>query len=227
MTPLPPIPDQLDRLIALDVPALAGLSDDAFRAIFEDIRDTASPTTRHPLVALHPSLVPAHALAPLLVRDGEPGFVVVDWTDLEEFVSTVPLPVMPLYLVNDVERGDEFRGVSPDEALSAIDARGRTPLTLHEGISWLLQQPEALEPNYCFMCIGTRKATARGTFDARTPALWISSGTGRDGAERRNAPKIGWCWWRNRHDWLGIASAAERSQALGPVGARSAAVRSY
>lgn len=211
MTPLPPIPDQLDRLIALGVPTLAELSDDAFRALLDDLPDAASPTTRHPLVALHPSLIPARALAPLLVRDGRPGFVVVDWTDLADFVPTVPLPAGPLYLVDDVERGDEFRGMSPDEALPAIDARGRTPLTLHEGISWLLQQPEALEPNHCFMCVGTRKATARGGFDARTPALWISSGTGRDGAARHNAPKIGWCWWRNRHDWLGIASAAGRS----------------
>ncbi|WIM72923.1 DUF5701 family protein [Corynebacterium suedekumii] len=54
-----------------------------------------------------------------------------------------------------------------------------------------------------------KKLSAAGdpTFDSRTPALWISSGTGRDGAEHRGAPKLGWCWWRNRHTWLGIASA--------------------
>ncbi|MFD0272242.1 DUF5701 family protein [Streptomyces sp. NPDC127106] len=28
------------------------------------------------------------------------------------------------------------------------------------------------------------------------------NGTGRDGRERRNAPKVGWCWWGNRHTWL-------------------------
>ncbi|MGW5065066.1 DUF5701 family protein, partial [Streptomyces cyaneofuscatus] len=28
----------------------------------------------------------------------------------------------------------------------------------------------------------------------RAPAIWISNGTGRDGGERRNAPKVGWCW---------------------------------
>ncbi|MGO1423798.1 MAG: DUF5701 family protein, partial [Brachybacterium sp.] len=23
--------------------------------------------------------------------------------------------------------------------------------------------------------------------------------------------KLGWCWWNNRHTWLGIASAAGRT----------------
>jgi hypothetical protein len=40
------------------------------------------------------------------------------------------------------------------------------------------------------------------------PAVWISNGTRRDGAARRNAPKVGWCWAGNRHTWLGFASAA-------------------
>ncbi|WP_369693045.1 DUF5701 family protein, partial [Dietzia timorensis] len=38
----------------------------------------------------------------------------------------------------------------------------------------------------------------------------ISGGTGRDGAERKGAPKVGWCWAGNRHTWLGFASAAGR-----------------
>ena len=56
---------------------------------------------------------------------------------------------------------------------------------------------------------------AGGTLDARTPALWISNGTGRDGAANRNAPKVGWCWAGNRHTWLGFASAAHRSPLRG------------
>ena len=54
-----------------------------------------------------------------------------------------------------------------------------------------------------------------GTYDARTPAVWISNGTGRDGNERRGAPKVGWCWWRNRHTWLGFASTAARQAGPG------------
>jgi hypothetical protein len=35
----------------------------------------------------------------------------------------------------------------------------------------------------------------------RVPAVWIS--------ERR--PKVGWCWDRNPHTWLGAASAGGRT----------------
>jgi hypothetical protein len=71
------------------------------------------------------------------------------------------------------------------------------------------------------MTIGSRKPKARG-LDARTPALWISGGTGRDGKERRGAPKVGWCWANNRHTWLGFASASGRAGAVrGQVEAES------
>lgn len=69
----------------------------------------------------------------------------------------------------------------------------------------MLQDPDVLEPNHCFMTIGSRRPKGRG-LDARTPAIWISNGAGRDGKERRGAPKVGWCWHNNRHTWLGFAS---------------------
>jgi hypothetical protein len=105
-----------------------------------------------------------------------------------------------------------MRNWSPNEALPAILARGRTPLTVNEGISWLLQEPKVLEANHCFMTIGSRRPRG-ATLDARTPAIWISNGTGRDGPARRRAPKIGWCWAGNRHTWLGFASARSRHPA--------------
>lgn len=76
---------------------------------------------------------------------------------------------------------------------------------------WLLQAPGVLERNHCFMTPGSRRRKPDGSYDARTPALWVSNGTGRDGKQRKGAPKVGWCWWGNRHTWLGIASAASRS----------------
>ena len=165
------------------------------------------------VLVVHPRLVAASRLAPLLERDGLPGFVVDDLTDLDEFVpiESVDVPDRALYLVHDVDRGDDLRGRSPKEAMVTIRERGRTPLTVSEGISWLLQDPARLEPNHCFMCIASRKPKARGGLDARTPAIWISGGTGRDGRGRRGAPKVGWCWERNRHSWLGFASAGART----------------
>lgn len=198
---------QLERLVELGVPALAGLSPEEFRDLGRDL--PALPDT---FLVVHPSLVPAGALAPLLSRSGKPGFVVEDLTDLDRFVPipTVEVPDRPLYLVAGPDRGDDLLDWSPDEALPELTGRGRTPFTISEGISWLLQQPERLEPNRCFMCIGSRTSNARGRLDARTPAIWISGGTGRDGKERKNAPKVGWCWAGNRHTWLGFGSATAR-----------------
>lgn len=166
------------------------------------------------ILAIHPRLAPAADLAPLLRRSDKPGFVVVDLTDLADFVPVpdVTIPDRPLYWLEGIDRGDDLRDWSAEEAAPELASRGRSPLTIHEGISWLLQRPEVLEPNACFMTIGSRKPKSRpqGAYDSRTPAIWISGGTGRDGRANRDAPKVGWCWWRNRHTWLGFGSVTNR-----------------
>jgi hypothetical protein len=200
---LPSLPEQAERLIELGVHDLAGLSAERMRDV---------PHTDQSLLVLHPGLVPASALAPLLRVNDKPGFVVTDMTDIDEFVpiSSVTIPDAPLYLVSDLDRGDAMANWSPDEALPAITDAGRTPLMLTEGLHWLLQRPEALERGHCFMTIGSRLRKPGGSLDARTPAVWISNGTGRDGPANRDAPKVGWCWAGNRHTWLGFASAGGR-----------------
>jgi hypothetical protein len=200
---------QVDRLVAVGVPAAAGLTEVAFRE-----RAAVLPEVPGAVVVVHPRLAPASTLAPLLSRDGKPGFVVVDMTDLDDFtdVKGVEVPDADLYLLAEVDRGDDLRSWSPDEVYPELEARGRTPLTVNEGISWLLTHPEQLVPNHCFMTIGSRKVkNAAGALDTRTPALWISGGTGRDPKGSRGAPKVGWCWAGNRHTWLGFASATSRS----------------
>ena len=131
--------------------------------------------------------------------------------DLFSPIDQVTLPAGPMYRLEGIDRGDQMANWSPDEALPAIESSGRTPLTVGEGIFWLLQQPHALERGRCFMTIGSRLRKPNGALDARTPAIWISNGTGRDGSANRNAPKVGWCWAGNRHTWLGFASAVRRS----------------
>ncbi|MFE5241697.1 MULTISPECIES: DUF5701 family protein [unclassified Streptomyces] len=201
---------QAERLIELGVHEIAGLSAGELRAFAGSADASADEGT---LLAVHPGRAPASDLAPLLSRNGKPGFVVTDMSDVDLFapLDTVALPDAPLYLVTGVDRGDEMANWSPDEALPALTGRDRTPLLLTEGIAWVLQQPEALERNHCFMTIGSRLRKANSALDARTPALWISNGTGRDGRERRGAPKVGWCWAGNRHTWLGFASGTGRS----------------
>ncbi|WP_371573725.1 DUF5701 family protein [Streptomyces sp. NBC_01314] len=209
---LPPLNAQAERLIELGVHELAGLPVDELRTFAEAFEATEAPGSGHGvLLAVRPDLVPASALALLLRRDGRPGFVVTDMPDVDRFTPcAIEQPDAPLYLVTGLDRGDHMANWSPEEALPALTKEDRTPLLLTEGIHWVLQQPAVLERNRCFMTIGSRLRKTDGTLDARTPAIWISNGTGRDGGERRNAPKVGWCWWGNRHTWLGFASATSR-----------------
>ncbi len=201
------ISDQVDRLKGLGLADLLGISEKKLSSYGNSLSDKPGST-----VAIHPMLATARVLAPLLSRAQKQGFVVGDLNDLELFVPLhdIEIPDSPLYLLLDIERGDDMRNWSPKEALPAIAGRGRTPLTINEGISWLLQEPTMLEPNHCFMTIGSRKPKPKG-LDARTPALWISGGAGHDGKENSGAPKVGWCWAGNRHTWLGFASASARS----------------
>lgn len=211
---LPALTAQAERLIALGLHETAGLTPDAVHAFAESAGPLAGPGT---LLALHPDRVPASVLAPLVRHDDRPGFVVTDMTDVDAFapVDTATPPDAALYVLTGVDRGDHLADWSPDEALPALGSSSRTPLLLTEGLHWLLQQPGALERNHCFMTLGSRLRKPGGALDSRTPAVWISNGTGRDGRERRNAPKVGWCWAGNRHTWLGFASATGRRTAAG------------
>ena len=204
---LPALTAQAERLVSLGVHETAGLAPADVRAFAESA--DSDPGT---LLAVHPGRVPASALAPLVRHDGKPGFVVTDMSDVDDFtpVAAATPPDSPLYLLTGVDRGDHLANWSPNEALPALTSSSRTPLLLTEGLHWLLQQPTALERNHCFMTIGSRLPKSGGALDSRTPAVWISNGTGRDGRARRNAPKVGWCWAGNRHTWLGFASATGR-----------------
>ncbi|MEU9318387.1 DUF5701 family protein [Streptomyces sp. NPDC048295] len=206
---LPSIADQAERLIELGVHELG-----RFRPA--ELRSTAAEAgARSGLLVVHPDRVPASALAPLLRHQGKSGFVVVDMPDIDQFspIESTTVPDEPFYVLEGIDRGDHMANWSPDEALPAIIEKGRTPLLLAEGMHWVLQHPAALERGRCFMTIGSRLRKENGSLDARTPALWISNGTGRDGRDNRDAPKAGWCWAGNRHTWLGFASAAGRTSA--------------
>ena len=199
---------QVDRLVDLGVPGLAGISPARLREYGSQLHGGPAGS----VVAVNPELVPAAQLTPLVTREGKAGFVVVDMTDLADFAPTddIAVPDLPLYLITDVTRGDDMLDWTPTEAHTEFIRRGRSPLTVSEGVSWLLQEPARLAPGRCFMCIGSRKRTASGRLDSRTPAVWISGGTGRDGRQNKGAPKVGWCWAGNHHTWLGFASTAAR-----------------
>ena len=214
---LPPLTAQAELLLERGVVPPEVLSPAALRDAAAALERTAVAGS---LLVVHPRVVPPSALAGHLRRTTtvrghgveREGFVVVDMTDVDDFapVPGVDVPDADVYAVTTPDRGDDMANWSPEEAQPAIAARGRSPLTLAEGIHWVLQSPDVLARNLCFMTIGSRLRRPTGSYDARTPAVWISNGTGRDGSARRGAPKVGWCWWRNRHTWLGFASTAAR-----------------
>lgn len=81
--------------------------------------------------------------------------------DLERFA---PLPDLDLpagaYALVGVERGEELCGRVPTGALAEITTRGRTPLTIEEGVALVLQFPAAPEKNKCFSLAGSRPGTS-------------------------------------------------------------------
>lgn len=197
---LPPVADQAEKLI--EIGATGPLTPDLLR------KEAAALPDRPGLLVVG-GLAPS-VIAPLMRRAGRPGFVVEDMTDADDFAPVTEVPDAPVWLLEDLERGDDLQNASPAEAEEQFAARARVPMLLTEGVQWMLQAPEVLERNHCFMTTGSRLRKANGRLDARTPAVWISNGTGRDGKERRDAPKVGWCWWNNRHTWLGFGSGARR-----------------
>jgi Family of unknown function (DUF5701) len=200
---------QVDRLVELGYPTLAGLDDASFRGLLDPL---AEPASRIPerddapfVIVVTRELIRLEETVPLLRLAGgrKPG--VVDRNHPEGDLATYqPLPELGLdglasakaYLLTGVQRGEEFCNVRPEDALPVILGRGRTPLTIDEGIAVVTHAPHLLEKNRCFMLSGSRRD------DRRVPAMWISEG----------APKLGWCWDGNPHSWLGVASAAGRVQ---------------
>ena len=120
----------------------------------------------------------------------------LEFDELETFlpIAAVDIPAKDTYVVTDVDLGAQYRNVTPEDALRSILAEGRSPLTLDEGIALMLEQPESIAKNSGYSLAGSRRE------DQRVPAFWVSDGR----------PKLGWCWDRNPHTWLGTASCGAR-----------------
>lgn len=203
---------QVQTLLTKGYATLAGKSDAEFRALLEPLlkpvlehaESMAAPTeARIPfLLVVTRSLAPIEDSLPLTTLAGKtkPGVVERHYKpgELEQFVTVKELeaPEAEVYVVFDVEHGEEFCSVVPLDAMATIASRERTGLTMEEGIALVTLFPESLAQNKCYSLSGTRREK-----DKRLPALWISKG----------APKLGWCWEGNPHTWLGVASAGFRA----------------
>ena len=203
--------EQIEQYVDLGYPEMASLAPERFRTLLRQsippvVGDAPTTSSREPgrypaVLVVTDRLIPVEQRVDALRWNAGDRKGVVDPNHGPEGLKGYrPLPGLDVpdesvYLLVDVERGDSFRGETPDEAVGILESRGRSPLTIDEGVSLAALHPEALESNHCFMLAGS----SRG--DRRVPALWIAD----------RAPKLGWCWKGNRHSWLGIASTARRT----------------
>jgi hypothetical protein len=187
---------QVARLVELGYPRLAGLSAAAFAELVEPlrerVRDLPESEGEIPFVlVLEPRLAPPAECVPLV-----DGFVDMNPTEPGAFhpIDEAAPPAGSAYLAYGIDPGGDMLDVTPDDALPLIAARGRSPLTIQEGVAVLTQVPGVLRSRNAFSLLGSRRG------DKRVPALWTSKGR----------PRLGWCWAGNPHTWLGSASCAGR-----------------
>jgi hypothetical protein len=203
----PTFDQQVRRLLDLDLAAaparrvraaLAALADAAHEA--EAAADPQASTLPVLLVVSGAWLAPDVAMAEVAAK-GRAGRVEMTPTTPADYVTIdeVEVPEAPAYLLLDVDTGADLQDVRPEDALIELRRRGRTPLTIDEGVSLILHEPTVLTERNAYSLLASRQPGSQ-----RVPAIWTSF----------KAPRLGWCWDRNPHTWLGSASAAGR---VGPA----------
>jgi hypothetical protein len=189
---------QVDALALTGLPDRLDLRDSCFRALLEPLRDLlpAPEPDRGtvPFVVVLPDL-PVREVLGQVPGVGGTGFTTMDDDDIASFrpLPELGVPSVP-YLLLDVDTGPDTLNQRPAEVAPLLEARGRTPLTIAEGLSLLVADHGVLRSRGCFSLLGSRCG------DKRVPALWVS--------ERR--PRLGWCYQGAPHTWLGTASCSGR-----------------
>ena len=130
----------------------------------------------------------------MVEREGRTGFSALDADDLARFrpIEGLASPDGSAYVITDVETGKDTLNVRPNDAIGMIESRGRSPLTVDEGIAFVTQYLEAVAE---WRLLPWARVACK-----RVTALWISKRT----------PKLGWCFAGVPHTWLRPASCAGR-----------------
>jgi hypothetical protein len=197
---------QLETLLETDYPTLLHMTAKKFRKELESLKSKLPEVSSTEVdleqgklpfvIVVQSELLKVEEAMARLNFYGKPGVVSMYPRKPEDFktIEGVGIPDRLAYLLTDIDRGKAFLNIIPETALKTITQEKRSPLTIHEGIAVLTHYPEFLKKNNCFSLLASRHT------DQRVPALWIS--------EKR--PKLGWCWDRNPHTWLGSASCETR-----------------
>lgn len=186
---------QIDTLARLGYPEIPRPTLDGLRHNLDDLyrESDVDPDDHIPFVVVMND-VPLDSAAERMQLNGKPATLMLQADELARFRPIAGIETPAAYLLTDIDVGSEFANVPPRDALPVITGRGRTPLTIAEGIAVVTLRPDMLRKNKCFSLAGSRCG------DSRVPAVWIS----------QRAPKLGWCWNGAPHTWLGVASAGGR-----------------
>lgn len=186
---------QIDTLARLGYPEIPRPTLDGLRHNLDDLyrESDVDPDDHIPFVVVMND-VPLDSAAERMQLNGKPATLMLQADELARFRPIAGIETPAAYLLTDIDVGAEFANVPPRDALPVITGRGRTPLTIAEGIAVVTLRPDMLRKNKCFSLAGSRCG------DSRVPAVWIS----------QRAPKLGWCWNGAPHTWLGVASAGGR-----------------
>jgi hypothetical protein len=197
---------QVENLVLKGYPKLAGVTTEAFMELIDPLNATVRELGMADnvygeghlsfVIVVKIDLIGIDQAMQLIVREGKPGVVNLHPVDpiLFKPIDNVELPPSSVYVLVDIDRGEDTINIAPDEAMRLIQEKDRSPLTIDEGIAIITHYPDFLKKNHCFSLLASRCG------DRRVPALWLS--------ERR--PKLGWCWAGNPHTWLGSASCGRR-----------------
>lgn len=144
---------QVQTLLRNGFPALLGVSEAAF---LDSLAGLVPPAADSVLVI--PG-APEPAVLAMTSWKGGAGF-----TDMDpaEFSPVVPVPAAP-YLAVGLSTGPDTLNITPEAALPLLAPR--SPLTITEGLSYLLHNPGLLRTHNAFSLAGSRAG------DRRVPAI--------------------------------------------------------
>jgi hypothetical protein len=198
---------QLENLLTLGYPRHAGVTPIEFTRRIEPLKELLTGRDEalqqvHKLgripfvIVIRQELVSADRAIRLVKHRGNTGFSVIEPYELRwlEPIPTVALPDGTAYLLIDIDLGWETRNVAADEAQKQIEARGRSPLTVEEGIALVTHHPETLAINAWFSLPGSRRGESQIT------SIRIS----------KDRPKLGWWAAGKPNIWLGCPSCHKR-----------------
>lgn len=195
---------QVDNLVQKNYPQIIGCTEDEFRKQLEPLKEQLNKIkiieNHLPfIIVIKKELIPLDKAMGQIKINGEHGIVNTFPNAVNEFkvIPDIAIPDTKSYMITNVDTGRETLNIRPEDALTIIKNKGRSPLTTNEGVALVTQYPEILIDKKKYNCF-SMLASRRG--DQKVPALWISY----------KKPRLGWCWDRNPHTWLGSASCGER-----------------